>query len=49
MLTNLPVWLIWFQKVPQPPTNVALSTQPAQDLYLFVNAQTGKIELRVWA
>lgn len=48
-LTNLPTWLIWFQQVPQPPTNVALTTQPPQDLYLFINAQTGQVELTVWA
>ncbi|GHO89109.1 hypothetical protein [Dictyobacter formicarum] len=47
--SNLPVWLIWFQQVSQPPTNVALSTQPPQDLYLFINAQTGQVELTVWA
>ena len=47
--TNLPTWLIWFQQVPQTPTNVALTTQPPQDLYLFINAQTGQVALRVWA
>ncbi|GCE03765.1 hypothetical protein [Dictyobacter aurantiacus] len=48
-LTNLPTWLIWYQQVPQPSTNVALTTQPPQDLYLFINAQTGQLALAVWA
>ncbi|GLV57063.1 hypothetical protein KDH_39010 [Dictyobacter sp. S3.2.2.5] len=47
--TNLPTWLIWYQQVPQPSTNVALTTQPPQDLYLFINAQTGQPALAIWA
>lgn len=45
---DLPAWLIWYQQVPQAPTNVALTRLPPQDLYLFINAQTGQTVLAVW-
>ncbi len=47
-LQNVPVWMIWFQKVPQPQTNVALDAGVSHDLYVFLNATTGQMELTVW-
>lgn len=41
---NVPAWMIVYQQVP-----VTFSSQSHQDLYLFLNASTGKELLAIWA
>ena len=47
-LQNVPVWMIWFQKIVQPETSAAFATASLHDLYVFINANTGQMELTVW-
>lgn len=41
---NVPAWMIVYQQVP-----VTFSSQSHQDLYLFLDANTGKELLAIWA
>jgi hypothetical protein len=41
---NVPVWMIVYQQVP-----VTFSSQSHQDLYLFLDASSGKELLSIWA
>ncbi len=41
---NVPAWMIVYQQVP-----VTFSSQAHQDLYLFLDANTGKELLAIWA
>jgi hypothetical protein len=51
-LTNVPVWMVWYQHVPQdradPSTDPTPSAHPYHDLYVFLDATSGKELLAVW-
>ncbi len=49
---NVPVWMIWYQKIPIGATNASVNSTSSpsafHDLYLFINANNGKEVLSVW-
>lgn len=51
-LTNVPAWMVWYQHIPQAPADPAIdptpSSHPYHDLYVFLDANTGKELLAVW-
>src|SRR5579884_4450235 len=51
-LTNVPVWMIWYQHIPQNPADPAIDptplAHPFHDLYVFLDANSGKEVLSVW-
>lgn len=51
-LNNVPVWMILYQRIPIEPNNAAVdpvpSTRSSHDLYVFVDANSGKEVLSVW-
>jgi hypothetical protein len=46
---NVAVWMIWYQSIAQPPNGIEVSATAAHDLYVFVDAKTGRTILSVWA
>ncbi len=51
-LNNVPVWMVAYQRIPIEPNNASVdptsSTRASHDLYVFVDANTGKELLSVW-
>lgn len=51
-LNNVPVWMIWYQQIPLQPANAAVDPTPfphsTHDLYVFLDATSGKEVLSVW-
>lgn len=51
-LNNVPAWMIMYQQIPLAPTDPSVDTTPFpqehQDLYVFLNANTGKELLAIW-
>ncbi len=51
-LNNVPVWLVLYQHIPIEPNNASVdpvpSTRSYHDLYVFVDANSGKEVLSVW-
>ncbi len=51
-LNNIPVWMVSYQRIPIEPNNASVdpvpSTRSYHDLYVFVDANTGKEVLSVW-
>ncbi|GAC1393297.1 MAG: hypothetical protein NVS4B11_14510 [Ktedonobacteraceae bacterium] len=51
-LNNVPVWMVVYQRIPIEPNNAAVdpvpSTRSYHDLYVFVDANSGKEVLSVW-
>ncbi len=51
-LNNVPVWMVIYQHIPIAPNNASVdpvpSTRSYHDLYVFVDANTGKEVLSVW-
>ena len=51
-LNNVPVWLVLYQHIPIAPNNASVdpvpSTRSYHDLYVFVDANSGKEVLSVW-
>ncbi|GAC1653461.1 MAG: hypothetical protein NVS4B12_25200 [Ktedonobacteraceae bacterium] len=51
-LNNVPVWMILYRRIPIEPNNAAVdpvpSTRSYHDLYVFVDANSGKEVLSVW-
>ena len=51
-LTNATVWMVWYQHIPQDPADPAIdptpSAHPFHDLYVFLDANSGKELLSVW-
>ncbi len=51
-VTNTPVWMVVYQRIPIAPNNAAVdpvpSTRSYHDLYVFVDANSGKEILSVW-
>jgi len=51
-LNNVPVWLVLYQRIPIEPNNASVdpvpSTRSYHDLYVFVDANSGKEVLSVW-
>jgi hypothetical protein len=51
-LTNIPVWMVWYQHIPQNHADPAIDptplAHPFHDLYVFLDANSGKEVLSVW-
>ncbi len=51
-LNNVPVWMIVYQRIPIAPNNASVdpvpSTRSSHDLYVFIDANSGKELLSVW-
>jgi hypothetical protein len=51
-LNSVPVWMVAYQKIPIEPNSASVdpasSTRTSHDLYVFVDANTGKELLSVW-
>ena len=51
-INNVPVWMVWYQKIPFEPSNAsadpALLSDSSHDLYVFIDANSGKEVLSVW-
>ncbi len=51
-VNNVPVWMVLYQHIPIAPNNASVdpvpSTRSYHDLYVFVDANTGKEVLSVW-
>lgn len=51
-LQDAPAWVIWYQNVPLPPTDPGIDTAPStrgsHDLYVFLDASTGKELLSIY-
>lgn len=51
-LNNVPAWMIWYQNVPYVPADSAVDPTPFplshHDLYVFIDASSGKELLAVW-
>ncbi len=52
-ITNVPVWLVWYQKIPLTPADPAVDPTPlpraTHDLYVFLDANNGKELISIWA
>jgi hypothetical protein len=52
-LNNVPAWMIWYQKIPYVPADASVDPTPFphsyHDLYVFIDATSGKELLAVWA
>ena len=52
-LNNVPVWMIWYQQIPLIPADAAVDPTPFphsyHDLFVFLDANSGKEVLSVWA
>ncbi len=52
-LNNVPVWMIWYQNVPYVPADASVDPTPFplshHDLYVFIDATSGKELLAVWS
>ncbi len=52
-LTNVAVWMIWYQHIAQKSADPAIdptpSAHPFHDLYVFLDANSGKEVLTIWA
>jgi hypothetical protein len=46
---HLPVWMIWYQQVPQGGNGIAIDNQPNHDLYVFLDVKTGQEVLTIWS
>lgn len=51
-LVNVPVWVVWYQHIVQDPADPSVdatpSAHPYHDLYVFLDANSGKEVLAVW-
>ncbi len=51
-VNNVPVWMVLYQRIPIDPNNASVdpmpSTRSSHDLYVFVDANSGKEVLSVW-
>ncbi len=51
-VNNVPVWMVLYQRIPIDPNNASVDPMPAtrssHDLYVFVDANSGKEVLSVW-
>ncbi|GAC1667759.1 MAG: hypothetical protein PVS3B3_38410 [Ktedonobacteraceae bacterium] len=51
-VNNVPVWMVLYQRIPITPNNASVdpvpSTRSYHDLYVFVDANSGKEVLSVW-
>jgi len=51
-VNNVPVWMVQYQRIPIAPNNASVdpvpSTRSYHDLYVFVDANSGKEVLSVW-
>ncbi len=52
-LNNVPAWMIWYQNVPYVPADASVDSTPFphshHDLYVFIDASSGKELLAVWS
>jgi hypothetical protein len=52
-LTDVPVWMIVYQKIPRQPADASVEPTPLplsyQNLYVFLDADSGKELLAIWA
>ena len=52
-LTNVPVWMVWYQHIAQDSADPAIDptplAHPFHDLYVFLDANSGKEVLSIWA
>ena len=52
-LTNVPVWMVWYQQIPLLPADAGVDPTPFphsyHDLYVFLDANNGKEVLSVWS
>jgi hypothetical protein len=52
-LNKVPVWMIWYQMIPLEPADAAVDPTPFprshHDLYVFLDANSGKELLSIWA
>jgi|SRR5947209_20459238 hypothetical protein len=52
-LTNVPVWMVWYQHIAQQTADPAIDptplAHPFHDLYVFLDANSGKEVLSIWA
>lgn len=52
-LTDVPVWMIVYQKIPRQPADASVEPTPLalsyQNLYVFLDASSGKELLAIWA
>lgn len=46
---RVPVWMVWYQQIPQGQNDVAIDNQSAHDLYVFLDARAGQEVLTVWS
>jgi hypothetical protein len=51
-LRDVPVWIVWYQKIPLEATNSSVDPTPfpqaTHDLYVFLDASSGKELMAVW-
>ena len=49
---SVPVWLVWYQKIPLQPSDASVDPTPfprsSHDLYVFLDAKSGKELLSIW-
>jgi hypothetical protein len=45
---NVPVWIIWYQQVPDAAVDPMPSSRSSHDLYVFLDANSGKELLSIW-
>lgn len=52
-LRNVPVWMVFYQQIPLAPANPSVDPTPSSntshDLYVFLDANSGKELLAIWA
>lgn len=52
-LSNVPVWMVWYQQIPLQPADASVDPTPfpqsSHDLYVFLDANSGKELLSIWA
>lgn len=51
-LKNVPAWMVWYQRIPLEATDASVDPTPfprsTHDLYVFLDANTGKELLSIW-
>jgi hypothetical protein len=48
-ITNEPAWMMLYQQIPQQPADPSQSLPKQHDLYVFLDANSGKELLAIWA
>jgi hypothetical protein len=47
-LNDVPVWIVWYQKIPLDASSTSVDPQSSHDLYVFLDASSGKELMAVW-